>query len=138
MKEKKNQEKMGVGKSMWYTLKTIWRADKGCIIFSFYKNISEEVYMSFFFILMLQMIYSICIHLASATHAYYIRLKIPQVYGHVFNRVIDKATRIELTRYEQPDFYDKFAKALDECLTKAMDGLADLTWVSPDGSHCLR
>lgn len=151
MKRQKEQAgKMGVGKSMMYTLKTIWQADKGCIVFSFYKNCTEEVYMSFFFILMLQMIYSyiengkpfmglvrfvalfccghICIHLASAGHAYYIRLKTPKVYGYVFNRVIDKAVRIELTKYEQPDFYDKFAKALDECLTKAMDGLNDLTW----------
>lgn len=150
MKEKDRKGKMGVGKSMRYTLKTIWQADKGCILFSFYKNCTEEVYMSFFSILMLQMIYSyiengksftglvrfvalfccghICIHLVSAGYAYYIRLKTPKVYGHVFNRVIDKAVRIELTRYEQPDFYDRFSKALDECLTKAMDGLYDLTW----------
>lgn len=150
METKKRKEKMGVGRSMVYTLKTIWKADKGCILFSFYKNCTEEVYMSFFFILMLQMIYSyiengksfmglvrfvalfccghVCIHLASAGHAYYIRLKTPKVYGYVFNKVIDKAARIELTKYEQPEFYDKFAKALDECLTKAMDGLHNLTW----------
>lgn len=151
MKTQREQTgKMGVGKSMIYTLKAIWQADKGCVLYSFYKNCTEEVYMSFFFILMLQMIYSyiengkpfmglvrfvalfccghILIHLASAGHAYYIRLKTPKVYGHVFNKVIDKAKRIELTKYEQPDFYDQFAKALDECLTKAMDGLHDLTW----------
>lgn len=149
-KQNKQKGKMGVGKSMLYTLKAIWQADKGCILFSFYKNCTEEIYMSFFIILMLQMIYSyiengksfmglvrfvalfccghICIHLASAGYAYYIRLKTPKVYGHVFNRVIEKATRIELTKYEQPDFYDQFSKALDECLTKAMDGLYDLTW----------
>ena len=38
--------------------------------------------------------------------------------------------RIELTKYEQPDFYDKFARALDECLTKAMDGLFSLAWAT--------
>lgn len=146
----KRENKMGVGKSMLYTLKTIWRADKGCILFSFYKNCTEEVYMSFFFILMLQMIYSyielgkpfinlvrfvtlfccghICIHLASAGYAYYIRCKTPKVYGYMFHQVIEKAKRMPLTRYEQPEFYDRFAKALDECLTMAMDGLANLTW----------
>lgn len=144
------KNKMGVGRSMLYTLRTIWRADKGCILFSFYKNCTEEVYMSFFFILMLQMIYSyiengkpfmdlvrfvalfccghICIHLASAGYAYYIRWKTPKVYGYVFQQVINKAGHMPLTRYEQPEFYDRFAKALDECLTKAMDGLANLTW----------
>ncbi len=150
MKEKKSKQTRGVGWSMLYTLKMIWRADKGCVLFSFYKNCTEEVYMSFFFILMLQMIYSyieyqkpfyallrfmvlfclghICIHLASAGHAYYIRLKTPKVYSYIFNQVIDKSSRIELTKFEQPDFYDRFARALDECLTKAMDGLHSLTW----------
>ena len=144
--------RMGVGSSMRYTIRTIWNADKGCILLSFYKNCTEEVYMSFFFILMLQMIYSyiengkpfmgllrfvalfcmghICIHLASAWHAYYIRKKTPRVYAYIFNKVIDKAVRIELTKYEQPDFYDRFARALDECLTKAMDGLNALAWAT--------
>lgn len=150
--EEKTPQKMGVWNSMCYTVQTIWRADKGCILLSFYKNCTEEVYMSFFFILMLQMIYSyiesgrsfmgllrfvtlfclghICIHLVSAWHAYYIRRKTPKVYAYIFNRVIDKAVRIELTKYEQPDFYDRFARALDECLTKAMDGLHSLTWAT--------
>lgn len=149
MKEEKKM-KMGVGRSIVYMLKTIWDADKGCVIFSFYKNCTEEVFGSFFVITMMQIIYGyiengkpymdlvkfvllfcglhICIHLASAAHAYYIRLKTPRVYGHVFNKVIEKATHIELTRYEQPDFYDKFSKALDECLTKAMEGLRLFTW----------
>lgn len=150
--EEKTPQKMGVWNSMCYTVQTIWRADKGCILLSFYKNCTEEVYMSFFFILMLQMIYSyiesgrsfmgllrfvtlfclghICIHLVSAWHAYYIRRKTPKVYAYIFNRVIDKAVQIELTKYEQPDFYDRFARALDECLTKAMDGLHSLTWAT--------
>ena len=150
--EQKTPKKMGVWNSMCYTVRTIWRADKGCILLSFYKNCTEEVYMSFFFILMLQMIYSYveygkscigllrfvtlfcmghsCIQLVSAWHAYYIRKKTPKVYAYIFNRVIDQAVRIELTKYEQPDFYDKFARALDECLTKAMDGLFSLTWAT--------
>lgn len=151
VKVMKNEKmKMGVGKSICYMLKTIWNADKGCVIYSFYKNCTEEVFSSFFVITMMQIIYGyiendkpyldlvkfvllfcslhICIHLASAGHAYYIRLKTPKVYGHVFNKVIEKATHIELTRYEQPDFYDQFSKALDECLTKAMEGLRLFTW----------
>lgn len=148
MKQKK--EDMSVMQSMLYTLKMIWRGDKGCILFSFYKNCTEEVYMSFFFILMLQMIYSyieegkpfinllrfvtffclghICIHLASAAHAYYIRLKTPKVYSYFFKTVIEKATHIPLAKFEEPEFYDKFARALDECLTKAMDGMSAFVW----------
>lgn len=157
---KQNEEaKMGVGQSMMYMLRTIWQADKGCVLLSFYKNCTEEVFDSFFFLYLLQIMYSyieggkpfrdlmyfivlfcglhICIHLVSAFYAYYIRRKTPKVYGHVFNRVITKATQIELTRYEQPDFYDRFSKALDECLTKAMEGLRMLTWAIGCGLSAL-
>lgn len=125
----------------------IWKADKGCIIYSFYKNCTEEVYGSFFVILMLQMIYSyidegksfvellkfviifcighICIHIASAGHAYYIRLKKTKVYSYFFKKVIEKSTHIPLAKFEEPKFYDDFAKALDECFTKAIDGMLE-------------
>lgn len=91
----KNEMNMGVLQSMRYMLKTIWDADKGCVLFSFYKNCTEEVYASFAVIITMQIIYGyiengkpfsdmlkilllfaglhICIHLASAGHAYYIR-----------------------------------------------------------------
>ena len=141
-------KEMSVWQSMGYTIKTIWHADKGCIIYTFYKNCTEEIFNAFFFVYMTKAIYDcigtkapyselvkliiffcslhIIIHLASAGHAYYIRLKTPKVYRYIFDKVITKATSIELTRYEQPDFYNKFSRALDECLNKAMDGLANI------------
>lgn len=143
-------KKLGVYQSMKYTIQTIWRADKGLVLYTFYKNTSEEIFDSFFFIYLLQYIYTcieegrsfqglvrmlllfcsihILIHLASAGHAYYKRLRTPKVYGYVFRKVIDKAVTIELSRYEQPDFYDRFSKALDECLNKSLEGLQSLTW----------
>lgn len=149
-KSQENKQKMGMARSIKYTMKTIWEADRGTVLYSFYKNCTEEVFSTFFFIYLLQYIYSsieegksydglvkmvlffcglhIVIHLVSAGHAYYTRLRTPKVYGHVFRKVINKAGDIELSRYEQPDFYDRFAKALDECLTKAMDGLQNFTW----------
>lgn len=146
-KHESNKE-MSVWQSMGYTIKTIWHADKGCIIYTFYKNCTEEVFNAVFFVYMTKSIYAcindkaaysdlvrliiffcslhIIIHIASAGHAYYIRLKTPKVYRYIFDKVITKATSIELTRYEEPDFYNKFSRALDECLNKAMDGLANL------------
>ncbi len=148
-KKEKEKNKMSVTGSMLYTLKTIWNADKGCVIYSFYKNCTEEVFHAFFFVYFTQLIFTsidkgmdfrslfrvvlffcclhIVIHFASAGYAYYIRLKRPMVYRHIFHQVINKATRIELSRYEQPDFYDKFSRVFDECLSKAMDGLFNLT-----------
>ncbi len=144
-KKKEKQKDMSVIGSMLYTIKLIWQADKGCVIYSFYKNCTEEVFQAFFVVYMTQMIYTyinkkvafseltklivifcilhIIIHFVSAGHAYYIRVKKPVVYRHIFDKVIKKATKIELSRYEQPDFYDKFSRVFDECLNKAMDGL---------------
>jgi ATP-binding cassette, subfamily B, bacterial len=147
-KKDKNNE-MSVTGSMHYTLKMIWGADKGCVIYSFFKNCTEEVFNSFFFVYFTQLIYTfiekkidygrlakiilifcllhIIIHFSSAGYAFYIRLKRPVVYRHIFHKVIKKSSQIELSRYEQPDFYDKFSKVFDECLTKAMDGLFNLS-----------
>jgi len=123
-------KEMSVWQSMGYTIQTIWKADKGCVIYTFYKDCSERVFNAFFFVYTTQAIYTyidekapysqfaqliilfcilhIIVHLVSAGHAYYIRLKTPKVYRYIFDKVIIKATHIELTRYEQPDFYDKF------------------------------
>lgn len=149
LKNKDKKKDMSVTGSMLYTLKMIWRADKGCVIYSLYKNCTEEVFHAFFFVYFTQMIYTfiekkmefttlakiiiifcllhIVIHFGSAGYAYYIRLKQPVVYRYIFRNVINKATQIELSRYEQPDFYDKFSRVFDECLNKAMDGLSLLT-----------
>lgn len=148
-KKVKSDVKLSVFRSILYTLKTVWRGDKGCVIYSFFKNCTEEVFNAFFVVYLTQKIYSfieegveykelfriviffcsiqIFIHLSSAGYAFYIRYKKPKVYRSIFSGIIDKANTIELTRYEQPDFYDKFSRTLDECLSKAMDALQNLT-----------
>jgi ATP-binding cassette subfamily B protein len=140
---------MSVWGSIIYTLKTVWKADKGCVIYSFFKNCTEKVFNAFFFIYSTQLIYTciqnrqpyaklvkiviifcllhILLHFSSAGHAYYYRLKQPKVYRYIFDKVITKAAAIELCRYEQPAFYDKFSRAFDECLNKAMDGVLNLS-----------
>lgn len=93
--------KMSVPQSMIYTLKAIWYGDKGCVIYSFFKNCTEEVFAAFFFVYLTQKIFTfieegteyrklfsfvfifcllhILIHFSSAGHAYYIRYKKPKV-----------------------------------------------------------
>jgi ATP-binding cassette, subfamily B, bacterial len=137
---------MGVFSSILYMLRTVWNADKGCIRLSFYKNVVEEIFASFMVVFYTKTVYSfimksapfmdvvkitvvfaiihVIIHLNSAFQARYILIKTPEVYRCMFTNVINKAQKIELRRYEQPDFYNKFSRALDDSLTKTMDGLA--------------
>lgn len=145
----KNKQQMGVFASIAYMLKTVWNADRGCIYWSFYKNVIEEIFASFqvvyytktvyamivrqasfFDVVKIAVIFSIIhiiIHFNSAFEARYLLMKSPEVYRRMFTNVIDKAQKIELRRYEQPDFYNKFSRALDDSLTKTMDGLASFT-----------
>lgn len=147
-KEKKTE--MTVAQCMFYTLGMIFKADKPLVIYTFYKQISEMVFNSFFFVYMTQLIFSyiekevafdklvmvvlifcgihVIAHFVSAGHAYYLRLQTPKVYKYMYLKVIDKASTIELTRYEQPDFYDKFSRTLDECLKKAVDAMMSLSY----------
>ena len=128
-----------------YIMKMIWRADKGMVAYTFYKVISEQVFYVFFFVYMTQYIYScienqspftdlfwfvlllccihIVVHLVSAGYAYYLKRHTPEVYRYIFDKIISKSTEMEYKRFEQPDFYDKFTRALDESITRAMDTL---------------
>ena len=148
-KPQKTKQQMGVLASIGYMLKTVWNADRGCIYWSFYKNVVEELFAAFQVVYYTKTVYSlivngapfmdvvkitviftiihIIIHFNSAFQARYMLMKSPEVYRRMFTKVIDKAQKIELRRYEQPDFYNKFSRALDDSLTKTMDGLATFT-----------
>lgn len=146
MKDKKTS----VFKCMRYTFKMLYAGDRKIAFFSFYKQITELIVDSLLSVYLLRKLFEyiengidyielvkmvgiICglhviVHINSAFHAYYVRLKKPVIYQSMYRKIIDKASEIELVRYEQPDFYDRFSKSLDECLDKAVDSLIYLTW----------
>lgn len=136
--------------SICYTVRMLYEADAGIVVFTMYKNISEKIFDAFFSIYLLKYIYEciekqmdytklarmvtvfclvhIVVHLVSAAHAYMFRIAKPDMYKHIFEQVIDKARVIELRTYEKPDFYNKFTRAMDDCLDRATDGLLHLTY----------
>lgn len=136
--------------SIRYTVGMLYKADAGMVVFTMYKNISEKIFDAFFSIYLLKFIYEciekqmdyvklarmvtvfclihVVIHLVSATHAYMFRIAKPKMYQYIFEQVIDKAGAVELRTYEKPDFYNKFTRAMDDCLDRATDGLLHLTY----------
>ena len=126
-----------------YALKQIWEADKLLLVFTLFKNSIEQVFYVFFFVYLTKYIFNcieknieysrlfwflviacsghICIHFICGWYETYRKIKTPEVYRHIFHRVIDLSDTLELKDYESPDFYDKYARALDNCVDQAMN-----------------
>lgn len=137
-------------RNIGYIMKMIWNADKGILSYSMFKAISENIFYVYFFVYLTKYIYTcieqksplndmislivllcgihILIHISSAGHQYYLKTHTPQVYRYLFGKVIDKSSAMEYRRFEQPDFYDKFTRALNESVTKAMEVLNTFSW----------
>ena len=148
----KDKGKMSVTGCMKYTLRILWNADKTMVWYHFFKQIMELIVESFLCVYLMQKMFfyiegggtfkelvvlvviiassHIALHFVSAHSAYYRLRKTPKVYRYIYEKIIDKATDIDLVRYEQPDFYDKFSKTLDECLRKSIDGMLCLTYAA--------
>lgn len=124
-------------------MKQIWEADKLLLVFTLFKNSIEQVFYVFFFVYLTKYIFNciennieysrlfrflviacsghICIHFICGWYETYRKIKTPEVYRHIFHRVIDLSDTLELKDYESPDFYDKYARALDNCVDQAMN-----------------
>ncbi|MFT3952114.1 MAG: ABC transporter ATP-binding protein [Oscillospiraceae bacterium] len=134
-----------------FILGMLWRGNKGIVSYSMFKAISENVYYAFFVVYLTKYIYTcieartpfnklffiitvmcgfhVLIHFSSAGHAYYLRLRTPEITRHIFGSVIERAERLPYHRFEQPDFYDKFTRAINDSVNKAMNVMEILAWL---------
>lgn len=149
-KEKKAYGDRHIFNSIQFAIAEIFRADKGTVIYSFYKEITEGIFNACFAIYLIKYIYEciekgidyrklawmvtafclihIVIHLTSAGHAYYVRISEMKIYRYIFGKVICKAKTLGIRQYETPEFYDRFSRALDECLEYGWWGMRFFTW----------
>ncbi len=147
MKKEKKENILG---SICNAIYQIWQGDRAIVYFSFYKNITEEIFGALFGIYLIKFIYEciekrvdfsqlfimvsifcvvhIIIHLTSAFHSYCQKIAEMKVYRHIFQKIIRKAKRIKIDQYENPDFYDNFSRALDEALEQGIWGMLFTTW----------
>lgn len=147
MNEKKNQNVLG---SIKNAVGIIYRGDKKFVYFSFYKNITEFIFGSLYGIYLIKYIYEciqnrvefkklfvlvsifaithIIIHLTSAFHSYCQKISEMKVYRYIFENIIHRAKNISIDQYENPKFYDKFSRALDESLEKGIWGMLFTTF----------
>lgn len=134
MKEKQNQP---VLPNVMYMLKIMWQGCKGYVLYTFIKEFTENVFWTVFSVWLTEWIYiaienktpftalasfvgamcigHICIHISAAIHQLCEKQFLPEIYRNFYKRVIRKSISMEYTRFEEPDFYDKYTRALNEC-----------------------
>ena len=149
-KKMKEKKKESVIKSIINAIRLIYQGDHGIVYFSFYKSISEAIFNALYGIYLIKYIYEciekgvdyqklfimvsifcivhVIIHFTSAFHSYCHKIAEMKVYRHIFGKLIHRAKKVEINQYENPDFYDKFSRALDEALEQGIWGLAFTTW----------
>ena len=135
-------------KNIGYMVKTIYHADKGLVWFSLIKNSMEQIFYVFFFVYLIKYIFEcieknipyrslfiflvvacslhIVIHFMCGWYECYRQIRTPKLYQHIFHQVMDLSEHMELSEFENPDFYDKYARALDQCVDQGMNMIITL------------
>ncbi|MBO4927435.1 MAG: ABC transporter ATP-binding protein [Clostridiales bacterium] len=130
-------------KQLKYALKQVWDSDKLLLAFTLFKNSIEQIFYVFFFVYLTKYIFNciernieysklfwfliiaclghVCVHFICGWYETYRKIKTPEVYRHIFHRVMDISDQLSLSDYESPEFYDRYARALDRCAEQAMN-----------------
>ncbi len=120
-----------------YMLGILWHGSRGYVIYTFIKEFAENVFWTVFSVYLTEWIYKaienetpfaalasfvgamcighICIHITAAIHQICEKQFLPKMYQDFYKRVIRKSISMEYACFEQPDFYDKYTRALNEC-----------------------
>ena len=139
----KTKQKDSTFKQLRYALRQVWEADRLLLPFTIFKNSIEQIFYVFFFVYLTKYIFNciernvaysklfwfliiaclghVCVHFICGWYETSRKIKMPEVYRHIFHRVMDISDELELSDYESPEFYDRYARALDRCAEQAID-----------------
>ena len=139
MSQKKKQSSLS---NVMYMLKILWHGSRAYVIHTFIKEFTENVFWTIFSVYLTEWIYisiekktpftvlasfvgawclcHICIHISAAIHQFVSKQMIPVMYQDFYKRVIRKSLSMEYTCFEEPDFYDKYTRAMNECQQRGM------------------
>lgn len=94
-----------------------------------YECIEDRVdFQKLFVMVSIVCIFHIIVHLISAYNLYLERIATMKIYRFIFQQIIHRAKKIEISQYEKPEFYDNFSRAMDEALEQGMQGLYLTAW----------
>ena len=84
---------------------------------------SIEKNKSFSYLFWVITIYCLCyvaFHILTVFHEYYARLNDPEFFGKIYSKIIQKAIKIPLNKFENPKFYDNYSQAVGEAEKSTM------------------
>ncbi|MDE5819540.1 MAG: ABC transporter ATP-binding protein/permease [Lachnospiraceae bacterium] len=133
----KKEDKKSSLSNVVYMLRILWHGSRGYVIYTFIKEFTENVFWTIFSVYLTEWIYKaienetpfaalasfvgamcighVCIHISAALHQLCEKQFLPRMYQDFYKRVIRKSISMEYARFEQPDFYDRYTRALNEC-----------------------
>ena len=133
----KKEDKQSALSNVVYMLGILWHGSRGYVVYTFIKEFAENVFWTVFSVYLTEWIYKaienetpfavlasfvgamcighVCIHITAAIHQICEKQFLPKMYQDFYKRVIRKSISMEYARFEQPDFYDKYTRALNEC-----------------------
>lgn len=131
------KEKKPALSNVSYMLGIMWQGCKGYVLYTFIKEVVENVFWTVFSVYLTEWIYiaienktpftmlasfvgamcigHICIHICSAVFQLCEKQFLPVIYQSFYKRVIKKSISMDYAQFEKPDFYDKYTRALNEC-----------------------
>lgn len=144
--DKGNRENM---KNIIYMIKLIFQASPLRIFISIIREVIDKIFYVFFYVYLIQYIY-LCIqknegfnrlviiivlacightilHIFTVWYQYYLSKTEPKIYEYIYLKVINKALEMELKEIENPEFYDKYTRALNEVIKRSDEVLKTLT-----------
>lgn len=147
---KKAGESKRILNNIYQSMHQIYQSDPGIVWFTFFKNIIEAVFEAFYGIYLIKFIYEcienkidfkklffmvavfcafhIVVHFISAVSSYLEKLAELKIYRDIFQKIIHRAKKIQISQYENPKFYDHFSRALDEALEQGFGCLFLTAW----------
>ena len=89
-----------------------------------YESIENHVDFHKLFVMVgIVCVFHILVHLISAYSGYQEKISRMKIYRHIFSQMIHHAKKVDISQYEDPKFYDRFSRAMDEALEQGMGGL---------------
>ena len=59
-------------------------------------------------------VFHIFVHLISAYSGYQEKISRRKIHRHIFSQMIHHAKKVDISQYEEPKFYDRFARAMED------------------------